>query len=75
MDLGHRQIDGSEVVRILESLNAQIETIEELQLLRVNWNTDHSVRAITEFIANAPKLKLCDIREQLGRKIRLERKK
>ena len=59
------------VVQILESLNAQIETIEEIQLRGVNWDTDDSVIALTKFIANAPKLKCCNIQEQLGRQIEL----
>ena len=59
------------VVQILESLNAQIETIEEIQLRGVNWDTNDSVIALTKFIANAPKLKCCKIEKQLGRQIEL----
>ena len=51
------------VVQILKSLNAQIETIEEIKLHGVNWDTNDSVIALTKFIANAPKLKYCSIDE------------
>ena len=49
------------VVQILESLNASVATIEELQLRGVDWDTDDSVIALTNFIAKAPKLKYCSI--------------
>ena len=66
-------MNGSMVVQIFESLNEKIDTIEELQLRGVYWDTNESLMALTEFIAKAPKLKYCSIEEQLGRYILLER--
>ena len=61
VNISHCEINGSMVVQILESLNASVATIEKLQLRGVDWDTDDSVIALTNFIAKAPKLKYCSI--------------
>ena len=54
-------MDAGMVVRVLKALSTFITTMKEITLQGVSWNTEELMRALAQFIANAPKLEKCDI--------------
>ena len=54
-------MDAGMVVRVLKALSTFITTMKEVTLQGVSWNTAELMRALAQFIANAPKLEKCDI--------------
>ena len=64
------------VERVIEALSIFIRTLKEVTLQGVSWNTEEVMRALAQFIADAPKLEKCDIFDKTSHpRIVFDRKK
>ena len=61
---------------ILAALHGSMQTIITIRFWAANWNKNEAVYELVKFIANAQKLKFCNIQLQINRQgIWLERQK
>ena len=69
-------MDVGMVVNIITGIRIFIETMKEITFQGVIWNTSEVMKALAQFIADAPKLQKVDIYDRTSRpRILLRRKK
>ena len=61
--LNYLKMDGEMIARTIAVLTSSQNTIRELELNGVNWDTEEARTHLLQFIAFAPKLQKCDVRD------------
>ena len=54
-------MDGAMIKPIIAALNTSIHTMERIEFYGTNWNSNEAIEQLVKFIANAPKLEICNM--------------